>query len=368
MNIPFLDLTSYHQTIKDELMDKLESCYDANAFCLGEYVERFEQDLSAYTGIKHAIGVNSGTSALHLSLLALGVGPGDEVIVPAMTFISSAWGVCYCGATPVFADVEINSRNLSAQAVSDAITERTKAVIAVHLYGQPAEMKELRDVCSRHKIALIEDAAQALGAKYHNAFVGSWGDLTCLSFYPGKNLGGIGEGGAVLTNDQNLKEKIVSLRNHGTGTTRYIHERIGYNYRMDGLQAAALSVKLPHYDNRNEERRRAAARYASNLKEITNIKIPELRTDLEPIWHLYVILSKDRDRVAKELEVKGIHTGLHYPCPLHLQPCFGYIASKSGSYSNAEEIANSCLSLPMYPELESKSIDYICETVQEILR
>lgn len=361
MNIPLLNLQDYHTSIRSEVISEIEACYDANAFCLGPHVEEFEEALSQYTGSPHAIGVNSGTSALHLALLALGIHNGDEVIVPAMTFISTAWAVCYCGALPIFADVEIDSRTLSMESVESLITKKTKAIIAVHLYGQPAKMDALRKICDDNGLMLIEDAAQALGATYDKKPIGSWGEITCLSFYPGKNLGGIGEGGAALTHDKALAEKIRSLRNHGTTSNRYIHESIGYNYRMDGIQAAALNVKIKAYNVRQRQRQAIASQYQTLLSQENQIKIPIVPNNIQSAWHLYVILVEDRNRVAEKLKKDGISTGLHYPTPLHLQPCFKELGYLKGCLPNTEYIANSCLSLPMFPELTKIEVEYVCE-------
>ncbi len=365
-NVPFLDLESQLEPLRGDLRAAFERVLQHKGFCLGPEVEAFEADLKAFTGQPFALGVNSGTSALHLAALALGLGPGDEVLLPAMSFASTAWAVSYVGATPVFVDIDPVTCNLDPEQVERGITTRTRAIIAVHLYGQVAAMPELRKICDREDLILIEDGAQALGATLGDRAVGYWGDATCFSFYPGKNLGALGEGGALITRDESLYEKAFALRNHGCLTDRYRHDLVGYNYRMEGVQAAALRVKLPHLPSWIGRRRTNAHRYAALLCDL-NVRLPEEGRGSAGAWHLYVLRFAGRDALMERLKAKGIGVGLHYPIPLHLQPCYADLGYSRGSCPVAEELGDQCLSLPMFPELSEDQQGRVAEALRNSL-
>lgn len=362
MSIPFLDLKSQYTAIRAEITPAIQSVIDDCAFASGPAVKAFEAGFAKYCGVKHCIGVNSGTSSLHLALIACGVGPGDEVITVPMTFVATTWAVSYVGARPVFVDVEAETCNVDPRQVEAAITPRTRAILPVHLYGQMADMGPLLEICRRHGLALIEDAAQAHGAEYSGARAGSVGRVGCFSFYPGKNLGAFGEGGAVTTNDDNIAERIRILRDHAQ-SRKYHHDELGFNYRMDGIQGAVLGVKLRHLDEWNAERREVAARYKALLSD-TDLVLPIEADGHRSVWHLYVVRHPRRDLLQRALTEAGIGSGLHYPVPVHLQPAYAHLNHRAGDYPVAEQVARDCLSLPMYPELNRDQQSYIAETLK----
>ena len=348
--IPFVDLKAQYLSIKDEIRAAMDEVLDNTAFILGPAVERFEKKFAAYVNVKHAVGVNSGTSALHLALLVAGVGPGDEVIVPAMTFIATASAVDYTGARPVFVDVDPVSYTIDVTGIEAKVTKRTKAIMPVHLYGQPADMDPIMDIARKHGLLVIEDAAQAHGAEYKGRRCGSIGDIAGFSFYPGKNLGAFGEGGAITTNRDDFAETVRMLRDWGQ-RRKGEHELKGFNYRLEGLQAAVLAVKLNHIELWNDSRRRAAAEYDRLLKGVPGVVTPQRMEYAKHVYHVYGILVGDRDRVAKVLQEKGISTNVHYPRPVHLQKCFASLGYRQGDFPVAERLAAEELSLPIYPEL-----------------
>jgi dTDP-4-amino-4,6-dideoxygalactose transaminase len=359
--ISCLDLTKQHQNIKDEVFKAFEEVYDKAAFSGGPFVAKFESDFAAFCHTKYAVGVNNGTSALQLAILALGIGAGDEVILPANTFIATAWGVSYSGATPVFVDCTADTWQIDIGKIESAITDKTKAIIGVHLYGQPFDIEGVKEICERHKLFLLEDAAQAQGAFYKDAPVGGFGDMACFSFYPGKNLGACGEAGGITTNDATYYKHLLSLRNHGC-EVRYYHDEIGYNMRMGGLEAASLQVKLNYLPAWNNRRKEIASRYQ---QEITNDKI---KMQFQPEWaksvyHLFVITTESRDALVQYLEGHNITAGLHYPVPCHLQKAYKNLDYKLGACPNSEYLAQHCLSLPMYAELADEDITYIIDVV-----
>lgn len=359
--IPCLDLYQQNQSVKAEIFAAFEKVYDASAFSGGPYVETFEKDFSAFCDTKYAVGLNNGTTALHLAMLALGIGGGDEVIIPANTFIATAWGVTHAGATPVFVDCDPDTWEIDATKIEAAITPKTKAVIGVHLYGQPFDINAVQAICTKHKLFLIEDAAQAQGARYDGKRIGGFGEMACFSFYPGKNLGACGEAGGVTTNNEAYYKKLQSLRNHGC-VVRYYHDEIGYNMRMGGLEGASLSIKLRHLPAWNDRRRDIAARYQ---KELTNNKI---KLQLQPenvasIYHLFVVTTEDRDALIKYLNEKNIFPGLHYPVPCHLQKAYASLGHKVGDFPHSEYLAAHCLSLPMYAELTDAQIDTVIAAI-----
>lgn len=359
--IPCLDLQQQQQQVKKEVFEAFEKVYDQTAFSGGSFVESFEKDFSKFCKTNYAVAVNNGTSALHLALLALGVGKGDEVIVPANTFIATAWGVSYCGATPVFVDCTNDTWEIDAQKIEEKITPNTKAVIGVHLYGQPFNIEAVKEICTKHNLFLLEDAAQAQGATYKNVEVGSFGEMACFSFYPGKNLGACGEAGGITTNNETYLKHLQSLRNHGS-VVRYYHDEIGYNMRMGGLEAASLAVKLKYLAGWNNRRREIAKKYQH---EITN---PKITMQAQPEWtnsiyHLFVVTTENRDGLIQYLNEHNIFPGLHYPVACHLQKAYQHLGYKVGDFPNAEYLAAHCISLPMYAELADKDVAYVIEAL-----
>jgi dTDP-4-amino-4,6-dideoxygalactose transaminase len=354
MNVPLVDLKAQYRTIKPEIDDAIGRVLDSTAFILGEEVARFEASFAGYVQARGAVGVASGTAAIHLALLACGVGPGDEVITTAHTFIATAEPITHTGATPVFVDIEPASYNLDPNRVEDAITHRTRAILPVHLYGHPAPMRDLRDIADRHGLALIEDAAQAHGAEIDGRRCGSIGDLAAFSFYPGKNLGAYGDGGAVTGSDEDLLAKVRKLRDHGR-TSKYEHTEVGFGERLDALQAAILGVKLRHLEDWVVARRRAAATY-STLLEGGPVTTPVEAEGVRHAYHLYVVRSDARDRMLEHLKSAGIGAGVHYPIPLHLQPAYAEGARVSGDLGHTEQAAREILSLPIYPEITEEQL------------
>jgi dTDP-4-amino-4,6-dideoxygalactose transaminase len=339
---------------------------DSTRYALGPRVAEFEDRFAEYTGTEHCVAVSSGTAALHLALIAAGVGPGDEVITVPMTFIATTWAVSYVGATPVFVDVDPVTFTMDANEVESRITPKTKAILPVHLYGQPADLAPLLDIGARHGIPVIEDAAQAHGADYRGRPVGSWGLLGCFSFYPGKNLGAAGEGGAVVTDDEAIADRLRALRDHAQ-SERYHHEELGFNYRMDAIQGAVLGVKLSHLDSWIAARRAHAASYRELLAGMA-LQIPTEAGDRRHVWHLYVVLHPERDRIQAELQAAGIATGLHYPIPVHLQRAYAYLGHRAGDFPVAERVGSECLSLPMYPELTDHQQEVVASALRAALR
>jgi dTDP-4-amino-4,6-dideoxygalactose transaminase len=352
-----LDLKGQHAQIKDEIFEAFEKVYAKTAFSGGPFVQEFEENFAKFIGSSYAIGVSSGTTALHLSMLALGIGPDDEVIMPANTFIATPWGPSHAGATPVFVDCDPKTWQIDASKIEDSITSKTKAIIGVHLYGQPFDIDAVKDICDKHNLFLIEDAAQAHGAKYKENTVGSFGEMACYSFYPGKNLGACGEGGGITTNNEEIKEHLHSLRNHGC-KQRYYHDEIGYNYRMGGLEGASLTVKLKYIEGWNNSRQQIAKRYIS---EINN---PKIQMQFQPDWaesvfHLFVVIPDDKSAFENHLKENGINPAYHYPVPCHLQKAYKNLNYKKGDFPNSEYLADNCVSLPMYSELTDNQISRV---------
>ncbi len=355
--IPCLDLKGQHQQIKKEVFEAFEKVYEQTAFSGGPFVEEFEKSFAPFCNARYAVGVNNGTSALHLAMLALGIGEGDEVIVPANTFIATAWGVSYVGATPVFVDCTSDTWQIDPAKIEERITPKTKAVIGVHLYGQPFAIEEVKAICDKHNLYLVEDAAQAQGAHYKGTRVGGFGEMACFSFYPGKNLGACGEAGGITTNNEDYYKHLQSLRNHGS-VVRYYHDEVGYNMRMGGLEGASLSIKLKYLNDWNNRRRAIAKRYQ---QEITN---PKIKLQHQPDWadsnyHLFVITTPEREELMKYLNEHNIFPGLHYPVPCHLQKAYEGLGYKESDCPNSEYLASHCLSLPMYAELEDADVDRV---------
>lgn len=361
MGVPFVDLRAQYRSIQSEVQAAIGEVLEQSSFVLGPAVDRFERDFAGFLGTDHAVGVGNGTAAIHLTLLALGIGPGDEVIVPAHTFIATAEAVSHAGARPVFVDVQEGTGNLDPSLVDQAITSRTKAILVVHLYGQPADLDELTAIAASRGIHLIEDACQAHGATHRGRRVGTFGVAGCFSFYPGKNLGAYGEGGAVVTADSLLAKRVRSLRDHGQ-TARYQHEVVGYNSRLEGIQGAVLGIKLRFLDQWNAARRANAGYYGERLKGL-DLRLTEEAPDREGVFHLYVIRSDGRDALQAHLTSRGVQSGLHYPRPLHLQPAYATLGHRPGAFPVSERWASTCLSLPMYPELTPTLRDEVVEGV-----
>jgi dTDP-4-amino-4,6-dideoxygalactose transaminase len=359
--IPFNDLSVQWRAIADAVRGDIEAIFDTSAFCLGPFVEAFESDIARHLGVRHAIGVNSGTSALHLAVLAAGIGPGDEIIVPAHTFIATVWGALYAGATPVLCDVEPETGNIDIVAAERCVSPAVKAIIPVHLYGQPADMGAVATFAARHNLTVIEDTAQSIGATWQGRCLGTIGTMGCFSFYPGKNLGAAGEAGLVVTNDDDLAARLRSLRNHGQ-SERYIHQMVGYNYRMEGLQGAVLRRKLPLLDSWTAARKTLAQRYIERLADLP-ITLPAVKHG-DHVWHLFVIRTPERDRLKVRLAEQGIETGLHYPVPLNKQPCLSHLPSAQSTFSAADTWASQCLSLPLYTGMSLDDVDYVADSVR----
>ena len=366
MKVPFVDLRAQNASIRAELDAAIRRILDDASFILGEGVSRFEEAFASYVGRKHCVGLNTGTSALHLALLVAGVGAGDEVVTTPLTWISTSWAVSYCGARPVFADVDPRTGNLDPEAAARAISPRTKALLPVDLYGNPADLVAFEEIAARHGIPLIEDAAQAHGARLVGRPAGSFGRLSCFSFYPAKNLGAAGEGGAVVTDDDELAQRIRCLRDHAQ-TRRHHHLEIGFNYRMEGLQGAVLEVKLRHLDRWNEARRGAAARYHELLAGIEGVTLPEMTPGAVSAWHLYVIRVQERERVCAQLAERGVAATAHYPTPVHLQPAYAAVGPGRGALPRAEAFARQCLSLPMFAEITAEQQAYVAAMLREIV-
>ena len=363
--IPLVDLQAQYATIKKEVDSAVMKVLASGQFALGSEVTAFEEEFASFCGARHGVAVNSGTSALHLALLAAGVGPGDEVITVPFTFVATAAAIRYTGATPVFVDISPGTHTMDVSRVAEAITTRTRAVIPVHLYGQPADLDPLCTLAKRYEISVIEDASQAHGAQYRGTRVGSLGEFGCFSFYPGKNLGAYGEGGLVVTSDSNHAKTIRSLRSWAE-EPRYHHQRAGFNYRMDNLQGAILRVKLRHLPAWTEARRDIALSYDRVLADIP-VAVPTRLPYTQHVYHQYVIQTPHRDLLHAILKQHGIQTGLYYPVPLHLQPCYAELGGQIGDYPNAEEAAQTTLALPVYPELPKEVPKTIAETIQRCL-
>ena len=364
--IPYLDLAAQLRGIRKDLDVAITRTIDNCSFCLGPDVAQFEKDFARFIGAEHCLGFNSGTSALHVALLLLDIKPGDEIITTPFTFVATSWAISYVGAKPVYVDIDEATMNLDPKLIERALTPRTRAVMPVHLYGHPFDLDPVLAICKRHKLPLVEDAAQAHGAKYKNKIVGTFGEISCFSFYPGKNLGACGEGGALVTNNAAFSTRARSLREHGS-TVRYYHDEIGFNYRMEGIQGAVLGVKLKHLERWTNQRRRVAHRYHELLKT-TPLRLPLEATYAESAWHLYVVRHPRRDELKKHLESNGVGCALHYPVPLHLQKCYANLGHQPGDFPVAERAARECLSLPIYPELTDEQMRRVADVVKDFFK
>jgi dTDP-4-amino-4,6-dideoxygalactose transaminase len=363
--VPFVDLGAQYATLRDDVRGAIDTVLERGDFVLGAAVDAFEEEFAASCGVAHAVGVDSGLSALELALRALGVGPGDEVVTAANSFIASALPISNLGAVPVLVDVDEATANLDVERLEAAVGPRTTAILPVHLYGQPADMDGVLEVARRHDLRVVEDACQAHGARWRGRRAGSLGDAAAFSFYPAKNLGAYGDGGIVTTGDPDLAERIRLLRNYGS-REKYRHELLGANHRLDTLQAAVLRVKLRHLDVWNEARRRIAARYDELLAG--EVVTPVRRPEAEHVYHLYVIRHPERDALRAHLEASGIATGIHYPLPIHLQPAYSGLGYARGDFPVTERLAHEILSLPMYPELDDEAVERVAEEVLRFVR
>lgn len=364
MKVPFLDLKAHHAPLRAEFSRAIEEVIDTGAFAGGPFVAAFEEDFARFCDTKHAIGVSNGTDALWLTLLALGVGPGDEVITVPSTFMATAEAITYTGARPVLVDIDERNYTIDPAELAGALTPRTKAIIPVHLFGQMADMDPIIAFACEHNLFVVEDAAQAHGAEYNGRKAGSIGDAACFSFYPGKNLGAIGEAGAVVTNDDEISRKIRVLRDHGQ-SRKYYHSMVGWNSRMDGIQAAVLRIKLRHLERGNELRRKHASRYSEAFKEVEGVITPMIAPYAKHVFHIYALQVEARDETMRTLEEKGIGCGVHYPVPIHLQEAYASLGHETGAFPVSEATSAGFISLPMFPELTPEQVEYVIQSVKE---
>jgi len=367
VSVPFLNLGAQHEPLRDELDAAIRKVIDANAFAGGPFVQEFEESFADYCGSPHAIGVGSGTDALWLALLALGIGPGDEVVTVPNTFIATTEAISFAGATPVFTDIETTTYNMDPARIEAAITPKTKAIIPVHLFGQMADMDPIMEIARARGLAVVEDASQSHGAAYKGRRAGTIGDAGCFSFYPGKNLGALGEAGAVVTSDEGLRDKIRCLRDHGQ-TRKYHHSMVGWNGRMDGIQGAALSVKLRHLETWNHLRRARAAEYRDQLRGLEGITLPVEAEGHRHVYHLFVIRLGRRDKLIHFLGERGIACGIHYPVPIHLTGAYQFMGLGSGSFPVAEQCTGEFVSLPMFPDLTSDQVREVTAGMRAFLQ
>jgi dTDP-4-amino-4,6-dideoxygalactose transaminase len=362
-HIPLVDLQAQYASIQPTIDEAIRRVVAGAQFIMGPDVAAFEQEFAAWCAASDCVGVGSGTAALELTLRALGVGPGDEVITVAHTFIATAEAISATGATPLFVDIDPRTYNLDPAAFAAAITPATRAVMPVHLYGQPADMTRIGAIAAQSGLAVVEDAAQAHGATWCGKAVGNWGDAACFSFYPGKNLGAYGDAGAVVTHRADVASTVRSLRNHGR-RSKYTHDQVGYGHRIDTLQAAILRAKLPYLQEWTAARRRLAARYHTLLAGC-GVTLPYVPVEANPVWHLYVIRTPQRDALLQALEEAEVGAGIHYPLPLHLQPAYAHLGYRAGALPVSEEVAATCLSLPLYPEMSDAQQDRVVTAVRQ---
>jgi dTDP-4-amino-4,6-dideoxygalactose transaminase len=367
MNIQFIDFKEQYSAIKNKVDDGLREVFEKSNFILGQEVKDFEDEFARYCEAQYGVGVNSGTDALYLALSALGVGPGDEVIVPTFTFIATALCVSYTGAKVKFIDIENDTYNIDPNKLAKAINKRTKAIIPVHIYGQPSNMDEINAIAKKHKISIVEDAAQAHGSTYKGRRSGSLGDVACFSFYPTKSLGAFGDAGMIITSNKKIYENALMLRDYGR-SSRYDHKIKGHNSRMDTIQAVVLSAKLKFLDEWNMMRNEVANYYNELLKDVKAIKTPTLLKDRTHVYQTYAIRVKNRNKVADKMKEKGISVLIHYPIPLHLQEAYKELKYKKGDFPVSEKISNEILSLPMYPHMRPEQTEYVCETLKSIVK
>lgn len=365
MNVPFLDLKAQYAGIKDEVNGAIQEALNTCAFAGGPFVKNFENEWAAYCGVPYAVGVGSGTEALRLVLIACGIGPGNEVITVPNSFFATAEAISLAGATPVFVDIDPETYTMNPALIEAAITERTRAIIPVHIFGQTADMDPIMEIGRRRSLFVIEDACQAHGAEYKGKRAGSIGDAGCFSFYPGKNLGAYGEAGAILTCNQSISDRVRILRDHGQ-QRKYYHQFIGCNGRMDGIQGAILSVKLKHLDEWNNARRRAVLRYRELLASVEGLLLPKEAPYGTHVYHIFAVRTQQRDTMIESLSARGVHCAIHYPVPIHLQVAYASLGLDLGSFPVAELCAGEFLSLPMYPELTDEQIVHVAASIREV--
>jgi len=366
-NIPLVDLRGQYEPMKAEVQAAVADVLDGMKLFLGENVFQLEREFSEFCAARHAVGVGSGTDALYLALRALGVGPGDEVITVPNSFFATAAAICMTGATPVFVDIDAESYTMDARLIEPKITPRTKAVMPVHLYGQPADMRAIKQVAEAHNLAVIEDACQAHGAEYRGQRTGTLGDAAAFSFYFSKNLGAYGEGGIAVTNNRDLASKLQLLRNHGS-SQRYYHTAVGMNSRLDEIQAAVLRIKLRHLEQWNIARRALAREYSKRLSAFSEVTTPWERPDATHVYHLYVIRVPHRDELLEWLTRQGVGAAIHYPVPIHLQEALAHLGHREGDFPVTERVTGEIISLPVYPELGLDDVNYICQSIGDFLR
>lgn len=364
--VPFIDMQARHAPLREELLHAIGGVIDSGAFSGGPFVESFEEDFAAYCGTRHAVGVGNGTEALWLTLLAMGIGQGDEVITVPMTFAATVEAICRAGANPVFVDIDERTYTMNPAALGSVLSRKTKAILPVHLFGQPADMDPILEFARKHGLRVIEDAAQAHGAEYKGRRVGSIGDAGCFSFYPGKNLGAFGEAGAVVTGDEDLAAKIRVLGNHGQ-SRKNRHSVVGWNSRLDGIQAAVLGVKLRHLDGENRTRRDHALRYDRAFADLSGVLTPTVADGGRHVFHIYAARVRDRRDLIRALEAKEIGCGIHYPVPIHLQEAYRNLGCKRGDFPVSEQCANEFISLPMFPELTPEQVALVTDAVREVV-
>jgi dTDP-4-amino-4,6-dideoxygalactose transaminase len=363
MKVPFVDLKTQYHSIKDEIMEAAGSVMESSAFIGGEYVEKFESEFAKFCGTRYCVGVGNGTDAIYVTFKMLGIGNTDEVITAANSFIATSEAISLTGAKVVFCDVNEKTRNISTELLEGKITDKTKAIMPVHLYGQPADMDEIVKIADKYNLIIVEDCAQAHGAKYKSQNTGTFGVAACYSFYPGKNLGAYGDGGAIITDDSNLAERIRMFANHGS-SEKYNHEFEGINSRLDGLQAAILSVKLKYLPEWNLKRNNTARIYNKKLKEVKDIITPVIPEDRDHVFHLYVIRARQRDKLKQSLAEKGIATGIHYPIALPNLNAYKSFGHKKDEFPVSSILQDEILSLPMFPEISKEQIEYIVDNVK----
>ena len=360
-----LDIKAQHEPIKDEIRSALKEILDSGRFILGKNVDSLESEIASYLGAQHAVGLASGTDALYLSLRALDIKQGDEVITTPFSFIATAEAITYVGAKPVFVDIDNDTLNMDMAKVEEKITKNTRAIIVVHLFGLPADMGELAALAKKYNLKIIEDCAQAFGAKYRNVYVGSLGDCGCFSFYPSKNLGAYGDGGMLTANSPAINERVRVLRNHGT-VGAYKHDFIGYNSRLDEIQAAILRIKLRHIDEYNGKRQQIARIYSSLLHDVA--KCPATKDDRTHVYHQYTLRSSQRDMIAEALQKNSVSSVIYYPLPMHLQVAFKYLGHKEGDFPQSEAAAQEVISIPIYPELGTDTAEFIAKTIVKTIK
>ena len=366
MSVPFIDFKEQNQLVQDEVDAGIKKVFEKGDYILGEQAHTFEHSFARYCEAEYAVGVNSGTDALYLALSALDIKEGDEVIVPTHTFIATALCVSFCRAKVVFADIEESTYNIDPRSFEKAITKKTKAVIPVHIYGQPADMNEILSIARKHNIQVVEDAAQAHGSRYQSRRVGSLGDVACFSFYPTKSLGACGDAGMIVTNNKETYEKALMLRDYGR-KGRYEHKIKGTNSRLDTIQAVVLNAKLKHLDQWNAMRAQTAAYYAELLKPLKNVIVPITKSDRTHVFQTYAVRVPNRDRVVEAMKAKGISVLIHYPIPLHLQEAYSEIGGKRGDFPVAEKVANEIMSLPMFPHMSKSQVETVVQALKESL-